>query len=198
MIMKNIVIGLTGTIASGKNTVAKIFRKKGAFVIDADKVGHRVIMPQAKAWHEIIKAFGSKVLNRGGVVNRRKLAAKVFSTPDALKKLNRITHPEMRKIITSEIKLAKLSKIKYVVVNAALLEEMKLLSSVDRVIAVLSDKKNRIKRMLRTGLSRKEALARIKSQRSDKSYRKTADVVIDNNRTMDDLKKKVIKAISKL
>lgn len=196
--MKNIVIGLTGTIASGKNTVAKIFRKKGAFVIDADKVGHRVIMPQAKAWHEIIKAFGSKVLNRGGVVNRRKLAAKVFSTPDALKKLNRITHPEMRKIITSEIKLAKLSKIKYVVVNAALLEEMKLLSSVDRVIAVLSDKKNRIKRMLRTGLSRKEALARIKSQRSDKSYRKTADVVIDNNRTMDDLKKKVIKAISKL
>jgi len=198
LIMKNIVIGLTGTIASGKNTVAKIFRKKGAFVIDADKVGHRVIMPQAKAWHEIIKAFGSKVLNRGGVVNRRKLAAKVFSTPDALKKLNRITHPEMRKIITSEIKLAKLSKIKYVVVNAALLEEMKLLSSVDRVIAVLSDKKNRIKRMLRTGLSRKEALARIKSQRSDKSYRKTADVVIDNNRTMDDLKKKVIKAISKL
>ena len=81
MIMKNIVIGLTGTIASGKNTVAKIFRKKGAFVIDADKVGHRVIMPQAKAWHEIIKAFGSKVLKGGALSTEGNLPRKYFQHP---------------------------------------------------------------------------------------------------------------------
>jgi len=195
---KKIIIGLTGQIASGKNSVAKIFARRGAFVIDADAIGHQVIAPQSKAWHEIVKAFGSKVLNRGGAVNRRKLARIVFSKPGSLKKLGKMTHPEMRKMIRGEIKLAKMSNKKYIVVNAALLEEIKLLSLVDKVIVILASRMIRIKRMLRAGLSRQDALARIRSQRSDPSYRKTADFVIDNNKTIDDLKKKVIKVISKL
>jgi len=195
---KKIIIGLTGPIASGKNTVAKMFTRRGAFVIDADAIGHQVIAPQSKIWHEIVKVFGSKVLNRGGAVNRRKLARIVFSKPSLLKKLDKMTHPEMRKMIRGEIKLAKMSSKKYIIVNAALLEEMKLLSLVDKVIVVLADRGLRVKRLLRAGLSRQEALARIRVQRSDSRYRKTADIVIDNNKKMDDLKKKVIKAISKL
>ena len=196
--IKKIIIGLTGMIASGKNTAAKIFARRGAFVIDADTIGHQVIAPQSKAWHEIVKTFGSKVLNRGGAVNRRKLAGIVFSKPGLLKKLDKITHPEMRRIISAKIKQAKMSNKKYIVINAALLGQMKLLPLVDKVIVIFAPKNVRIRRMLRSGLSRQEALARIRSQRSDQSYRKTADFVIDNNKKLDDLKKKVIKVISKL
>ena len=195
---KNLVIGLTGPIASGKNTVAKMFTKRGAFVIDADAIGHQVIAPQSKIWHEIVKAFGSKVLIRGGAVNRRKLAGIVFSKPGLLKKLDKMTHPEMRRIISAKIKLAKMSDKKHIVVNAAILGEMKLLPLVDKVIVVLAGKNVRIKRMLKSGSSRQEALMRITAQGSDQSYREMADIIIDNNRTIDDLKKKVIKVISKL
>jgi len=195
---KKIIIGLTGPIASGKSMAAKMLARHGAFVIDADVIGHQVIAPQSKAWHEIVKAFGLKVLNRGGAVNRRKLARIVFSRPSSLKKLDKITHPEMRRIISAKIKLAKISDKKHIVVNAALLGEIKLLPLVDKVIVVLAGRNIRIRRMLRSGMSRQEALARIRSQRSDQSYRKTADFVIDNNRTIDGLKKKVVKVISKL
>jgi hypothetical protein len=106
---KKIIIGLTGPIASGKSMAAKMLARHGAFVIDADVIGHQVIAPQSKAWHEIVKAFGLKVLNRGGAVNRRKLARIVFSRPSSLKKLDKITHPEMRRIISAKIKLAKIS-----------------------------------------------------------------------------------------
>jgi len=195
---KKIIIGLTGPIASGKNTAAKMFARRGAFVIDADTIGHEAIAPQSKAWHGIVKIFGSKVLNRGGAVNRRKLARLVFSKPSLLKKLDKITHPEMRRIINAKIKLAKISKKKHIVINAALLGEMKLIPLVDKVFVVLAGKNVRIRRMLRSGMSSQEALARIRSQMSDQSYRKTADIVIDNDKTIDDLKKKVIKVISKL
>jgi len=195
---KKIVIGLTGPIASGKNMVSKMFAKRGAFVIDADTIGHQVIAPQSKAWHEIVKVFGSKVLNRGGIVNRKKLAGIVFSKQGLLKKLDKIAHPEMRRIISAKIKLAKMSKKKHIVVNAALLIEMKLLPLVDKVIVVLAPKNVRIRRMLKSGLSRQEALVRIRAQRSDQSYRKSADIVIGNNKTIFDLKKNVIKVISKL
>jgi dephospho-CoA kinase len=175
-----------------------MFTKRGAFVIDADAIGHQVIAPQSKIWHEIVKAFGSKVLNRGGAVNRRKLARIVFSKPSLLKKLDKMTHPEMRRIISAKIKLAKMSDKKHIVVNAAILGEMKLLPLVDKVIVVLAGKNVRIKRMLKSGSSRQEALMRITAQGSDQSYREMADIIIDNNRTIDDLKKKVIKVISKL
>ena len=194
----NIIIGLTGPIASGKDTVAKMLSRRGAYVIDADKIGHQVIAPQTKAWHEIVKVFGSKVLNRGGVVNRKKLAGSIFSSPAALKRLNRITHPVMRNMISEEISAAKLSNKKYIVINAAILNEMKLLPLVDKVILVLAGKTARIRRLVRSGRSKQEALARIRAQRSDAQYRKIADFVIVNDKSIDDLKQKVKKIISAL
>ena len=195
---KNLVIGLTGPIASGKNTVAKMFARRGAFVIDADTIGHQVIAPQSKAWHEIVKVFGSKVLNRGGAVNRRKLAGIVFSRPGSLKKLDKITHPEMRRMISAKIKLAKMSNKKYIIVNAALLQEMKLLPLVDKVLVVIAGKNSRISRLVKKGRSRQESLAKIHAQKSDAEYKKMADFVIVNDKTIKDLKKKFIKVISKL
>ncbi len=196
--MKSTVIGLTGPIASGKNAAAKIFGRRGAAVIDADDIGHRVIAPQTKAWHEIVKVFGSKVLNRGGAVNRHKLAGIVFSDPAALKRLNRITHPEMRRMIAERVRAAKLLKKRFIVVNAAILEKMKLLPLVDKVIAVLADKRTRIRRLKRAGLPVSDALARMRSQEKDRSYRRIADFAVENNGTIGDLQEKIKRIIAAL
>ena len=196
--MKSMVIGLTGPIASGKNAVARMFSRRASVIIDADRIGHQVMIPQTKVWHEIVKTFGSRVLNRGGAVNRRKLASAAFSNPSALKKLNRITHPEIKKIIISRVKEAKLAKKKFIVINAAVLEKMKLLPLIDKVIVVLADEKKRMGRLQRSGLSRADAAARIRSQEKDPAYRKIADFVITNNGAINDLKKKVKRIISSL
>ncbi len=192
---KRIVIGLTGPIASGKDTVAKILARHGAVIIDADKIGHEVIKPQQKAWHGIVKAFGSKVLNKGGVINRKKLAKIVFSDISALKKLDKITHPEILKTVRRQIRAAKR---KLVVINAAILAEMKLIPLVDKVIVVLAGKNIRLKRLIRSGRSRSDALARIKAQASDAQYRKLGDIVIVNNGTIKGLVKKVNRLITEI
>jgi dephospho-CoA kinase len=104
----------------------------------------------------------------------------------------------MRRIISAKIKLAKMSDKKHIVINAALFEEMKLLPLVDKVIVVLSGKNSRVRRLLKKGRSREESLAKIKAQRSDAEYLKMADIVIVNDKSIEELKKKVIKVISKL
>jgi dephospho-CoA kinase len=196
--VKNIVIGLTGPIASGKNTVAGILGRHGAAIIDADSVGHRAILPQSKAWHGIIKAFGSKVLNRGGAINRKKLAHIVFSNKNALKRLNSITHPEMRKMIREQLRSARLEGKKLIVVNAAILKEMKLLPLVDKVVVVMARKNLRVNRLVRAGLSRSDAIARVNSQIPDPEYRKMADIVIVNDQNTAKLKDKVKRIIASL
>jgi dephospho-CoA kinase len=192
---KKIVIGLTGPIASGKDTVAKMLSRHGAYVINADDVGHRVIEPQSKAWHGIVKTFGVAVLNRGGKVNRKKLGRLVFGSHKLLKKLDAIVHPEMKRIIKKTIKQ---SKKKIVVVNAAVLAEMGLLPLVGKVIVVLASEKARLKRLIKAGLSRADAAARIRSQTGASGYRRIADIVITNDKTLEDLREKVEKIIHEL
>ena len=192
---RKIIIGLTGQIAAGKDVVARILEKCGAYVIDADKIGHQVIEPQKKAWRGIIKTFGSKVLNKGGVINRKKLAKIVFANMESLKKLDSITHPEILRVIRDMIKR---SKAPVVVVNAAILNELKLSSRVDKIIVVLADKKTRLRRLLRIGKSRRDMLARMRSQASEAKYRRLGDIVITNNGTIHQLCVKVMRAIKQI
>jgi len=192
---KKLIIGLTGPIASGKSEVAKILGRHGALVIDADEIGHQIMLPQKKVWHEIVKAFGVKVLNRGGKVNRKKLGRIVFSSKAELGKLDRIMHPEMKNVIG---KMINQSREKIVVVNAAVLKEVGLLPLVDKVIAVLAGRKTRIRRLMKSGLSKSDAVARIRAQAKASNYRRIADVVIENDRSLRDLREKVKSIISKL
>ena len=87
------VIGLTGPIGAGKDEVARILRRRGAYIIDADAVAHTLYETQTPVWHELIRVFGSKVLVRGGKINRKKLGDIVFSDQKRLKELDRIIHP---------------------------------------------------------------------------------------------------------
>ncbi len=190
---KPLIIGLTGPIASGKNEVCKILRRRGAYVVDADKIGHEVMKPQSDVWHNLVKTFGSKILMSGGRVNRRKLGEIVFSNSKLLKKLDRIMHPPMKKEISSLISRLSPQKYKYIVINAAVLKEMDLIPLVDEVWVVLAPKKKRLKWLMKKGLSRQRALARIKSQRSDREYLKIADRVIKNNFSKQKLRDGVLK-----
>ena len=179
------IIGLTGPIGAGKNEVAKILRRRGAYIIEADEIGHKLFIPQSDIWCKIVEAFGSKVLMRGGAINRHKLGQIVFSDPKKLKILNLITHPKIKEEIEVEIK----DKKGVVVINAALPQLFEGL--VDQTIVVVSSKKKRLKRLMKQNLSKSEALKRIKAQISTKEYLELADIIIKNEGTLKQLNSNV-------
>jgi len=197
------IIGLTGPIAAGKDAVTKLFRRRGAVVIDADSLAHQLYSPQTPVWHELVKAFGSKVLLRGGKINRKKLAELVFADKKKLQLLNKLIHPRLKEKIIEIIADCQSLVVsrppeadaplahKLIVINAAVLKEIGLLPIVDRVVVVLAPKETRLKRLLKAGLSRGEASRRIKSQLSQAEYLKMADVVIRNDGTKRELNVKV-------
>ena len=188
------IIGLTGPIASGKDEVAKILRRKRIPVIDADSLAHTLYIPPLPLWHKIVKAFGSKILNRGGRINRKKLGEIVFADPKKLKLLNSLVHPELKKAVIKEIesRASNTERRTPIIVNAAVLKEIGLLSVVDEVWVVMAKKEIRLKRLLKKGLSKKQAQAHMQSQMSKKDYLNVADVVIENEGTKQYLKKQVL------
>lgn len=187
------VIGLTGPVAAGKDEVAKILARNRVVVIDADKLAHTLYSPQLPLWSAIVKEFGSKILKRGGEINRQKLAQLVFADKKQLEKLNRIVHPELKQVVIREIENRKSTiENRTIVVNAAVLAEIGLVDCVDEVWVVLAPKRQRLARLLKAGLKKNEALNRINCQMSEKEYRELADKLVINNSTLKGLKTKVL------
>ena len=91
------ILGLSGSIASGKSTVSKMFVELGAYLIDWDKLGHDVMLPNQSAWKAVVEYFGKEILNEDQTINRPVLGQKVFNKPEELKKLNQLVHPEIYK-----------------------------------------------------------------------------------------------------
>jgi dephospho-CoA kinase len=191
MIQESKVIGLTGPIGAGKDEVVRVLRRRGAFVIDADKVAHTLYSSQNPVWRELVKVFGSRILNRGGMINRKKLAEMVFADKKLLQKLNRIIHPYLKETIMLIAEEQKAVGTALIVINAAVLKEIGLLEYVDEVWAVLASKELRAERLQQAGLSKKEIDQRLNSQLAQKEYLKLADVVIRNNGTLRQLAKQV-------
>jgi len=192
-----LIVGLTGGIVGGKSTVALMFRDLGAKIINADKLGHSVILPHKPAWKKIVKLFGKDVLQNDLTIDREKLGKMVFANQIFLKKLNEITHPEITRLIKKEINLAK-NKIhnqeKVLIIDAALIYEAKIDGFMDKIIVVYIDKDEQISRLIkRNNLPKNEALQRIRSQIPMKKKAKIADYVIDNSNSLDKTKKQVEK-----
>lgn len=149
-------------------------------------------VPQSPVWREIVKTFGSKILKRGGEINRKKLGAMAFSDRRKLQELNGIVHPclqeEIKKIVESRKQKAE---HRIVVINAAVLKEMGLVDAVDEVWVVTAPKEQRIKRLVRAGLSRKEAEKRMRMQLPQAEYLAIADVVIKNDATLRQLDRQI-------
>ena len=156
-----LIVGLTGGIVSGKSTVASMFRDLGAKIIDADRLGHSVILPHKPAWKKIVKLFGEDISKNDLTINREKLGKIVFANQVLLKKLNEITHPEIIKLIKKEIDLAR-DKIpnqeKLFVIDGALIYETKIDRLMDKIIVVYIEEDEQIKRLIkRNNLSKDEA-----------------------------------------
>ena len=193
-------IGLTGGIGSGKSTVSQLLGELGAFVIDADKVGHEIYLPGKEAWKQVTAAFGQDILASDQNIDRKKLGAIVFGSDDARKKLNSIVHPLMFKDIDLRIKEKRADGFtKPIVVEAAILIEANWLPLADEVWLIVTNKNAVIERVAsQRGLSAKDTEARIASQLSDTERRKYATLVIENDGSLEDLKKKVQAAWSRI
>ncbi len=184
-------IGLTGGIASGKSTVSSILRGLGARVIDADAISKWVTRPGTAAWRELVDAFGADVLNPDRTVNRRKLGSKVFNDPEALKRLNAITHPRTIGAIKKEIARSEKSD-RVVVIDAPLLIESGMTDMVDQVWVVSVDRETQVHRLMeRDHFSQQEAESRMRAQLPLDVKKKYADHVIDNSGSFDKTKAEI-------
>ena len=192
-----LIVGLTGGIVGGKSTVALMFKDLGAKIVDADKLGHSVILPHRPAWEKITRLYGKDILRNDLTIDRKQLSKIVFTNQTLLKKLNEITHPEIIKLIKKEINLAKNkthSQEKILIIDAALIYEAKIDRLMDKIVVVYIDENEQIKRLIkRNNLSKDEALQRIKSQMPMKEKAEMADYVIDNSSSLDETKKQVEK-----
>lgn len=179
-----IVVGLTGGIAAGKSTVARELARRGARVIDADKLGHRAYEPGTQAHREVIAAFGPEVRAADGTIDRAALGARVFGKPAELKRLTDIVWPEIRRLAQAEIAAIRRADPQAVaVLEAAVLFEAGWEPLVDEIWVVVVERPVAVERAVaRGGLSAAQVEARIDAQLSNEERRKRARVVLDNSR----------------
>ncbi|MCL6616945.1 MAG: dephospho-CoA kinase, partial [Anoxybacillus ayderensis] len=153
-----LTIGLTGGIASGKSTVAAMFRDLHIPVIDADEIAHRVTAINGEAYKPIVEAFGRDILDANGAIDRRKLGTIVFDDEQKRKQLNAIVHPLVRKHMLQQKEQYAKQKEKAVVLDIPLLFESKLEHLVDRILVVYVDEQTQLHRLCeRNGFSVEEA-----------------------------------------
>ena len=188
-----VLIGLTGGVATGKSTVAKMFQRCGAVVIDADELARDVVQPGKPAWREIVRRFGTSVLNSDKTINRQALGQIVFQNRTKLRQLERIIHPRVAREQARLTGQAAREDPKAVVVyDVPLLFEAGIDKRVDKIIVVSADQKSQISRLKRRdGLSRAEALRRIRSQMPLSTKRRGADYVLGGTKESRSLAKSV-------
>lgn len=186
------LIGLTGGIACGKSTVLAMLAALGARTIDADRVTHRVQQPGTETYKQIVQAFGPKILVApGGLIDRRKLGALVFSDPAALKRLEQIVHPAVHQEIHNFLEgVGKAggygTRLRPIERPVAVIDAIKLIEAgwtkdCDQVWVVTCPPEQQIERLMSTrGLSEAEARQRVEAQPPQQSRLAHATVVIDN------------------
>lgn len=186
------VIGLTGGIGSGKTTVSQYMAELGARIIDADKVAHEVFNPNTEGWRKIIDAFGKEILTPGGEIDRKKLGEIVFNNPQALSQLNQIVHPQAYNLVKSRLEDYRQQGVDVVVLEVILLIEANWAHLADEVWVTVASEDIVVKRLKeQRGLSEEEIMARIRSQTPSEERIKNADVVINNDGDIEEVKAKV-------
>jgi dephospho-CoA kinase len=186
------IIGLTGGIASGKSSVARILAARGIPVIDADQLARQVVVPGSPALAEIVLRFGSSVLTADGSLNRAALAGIVFSDPESRRDLEAITHPAIRQRAEEELSALRRAGTPMAVYMAPLLIEAGLSDRVDDIWVVYADRETQIRRVMeRDGSTRQEAEARLAAQMPMEEKVRHGRVVIDNRGTLEELQRQV-------
>lgn len=174
------LVALTGKTGAGKSTVSEYLRSKGAFVIDGDVVARDVLKTDFSLLPELKRLFGNDI-ELNGVLDRKKLAQKAFSTPENTKLLNSVFHPSVNKKIDELVQNA-FSEYDIVIVDAAAVIESGYSEKCDALIAVTAPFDVRLERIkMRDGISESDALVRMNAQKDDLFYTKNADFVIVND-----------------
>ena len=188
------IIGLTGSIGTGKTQVSIILEELGAAVINADLLGHEVYRPDTEGWKEVVEYFGEKVLTASGEIDRKALGGIVFSDPASLERLNSITHPRIYELIEDRVAELKEQGRGAAVVEAALLIEAGWTPIADEVWVTISDEDAIVTRLMsRNNMSEEAIRARIHSQMAQAERIGHADVIIENSGNLDELQEQVRK-----
>jgi len=182
------LLGLTGSIASGKSTVAEMFRQLGAAVVDADALAREVVEPGSPALGEVVALFGEDILNQQGQLDREQVGKRVFADAEARKRLEEILHPAIRELSIQRLAELRASGVPLIVYEAPLLFEAGAEKRVDAVAVVTVPEQEQLRRLVeRNGFTRQEARARVDSQMSQEEKVSRADYVIDNGGSRESL-----------
>lgn len=186
------IIGLTGSIASGKSTVANMLRKYGLPIVDADLVARIVVEPGTPTLQKIVEAFGEEALTEDGAMNRQKIGSLIFHDEAKRKELNSIIHPAIRQEMLRQRDEHVENGAETVIMDIPLLFESKLQHFVDKILVVSVTEETQLKRLMeRNLLSEDEAKARISTQLPISVKEQGADAVIRNNGTIEETEKQL-------
>lgn len=187
-----IVAGLTGSVASGKSTVSRMFEALGAYVIDWDVLAREVVWPYQTAWNSIVDYFGAGILNGDMTLNREKLGKIVFADPEKLEVLNRITHPAVIEADEERVEeIGRNDPDAIVLKDIPLLFEIGYQANVDKTIVVNVGEENQLRRMIDRGFDPAEAQKRISAQMPLSEKIELADFVIQNDGSLVETEKQV-------
>ena len=176
-----VIVGLTGGLGAGKTTIASLFRDCGARIIDADQLAREVVKPSKPAWKDIKKQFGGSVFHEDQTLNRQALAHIVFQDSQQLKKLQEIIHPRVAREQATRTKfIAETDPHAVIIYDAALLIEANAYQRMNHIIVVKADRTTQISRVCqRDGLTKTQALRRMKQQMPVRQKLQYADTVLD-------------------
>lgn len=187
-----IVIGLTGGIGTGKSTVSQMLASLGAVIIDADKLGHQALQSSSPIRHELVAAFGQRILKPDGQIDRARLGEIVFNDPRALKRIDEIMHPALFRTVETMLAEYRRKGEKVAVVEAAALIEAKWMSLMDEIWVTTAPERTVVGRLReRSGLSEEQTLSRIRSQITQAERQKYASVVINTDCSLDEVRRQV-------
>lgn len=190
------ILGLTGGIASGKSTASRIFREMGYEVYDADTIAHETLKKEL-CKKVIENEFGKTILDEKGEINRKYLREIVFRDREKLKKLNSIIHPIVIKEFENIKKNIDYKKI--IIFDIPLLFETKLEYLCDKIVLIFTDRETQIQRIIsRDKISRELAQKMIDSQETLESKKMKSDYIIDNSRSILELKNEIILILEKI
>jgi dephospho-CoA kinase len=186
------VVGLTGGIASGKSTVARMFGDLGVPLVDADALAREIVERGSPGLACIVERFGAEILLEDGALDRRRLARVVFEDPRAREDLNAITHPLIAAKGAERIRALQSTAAQYIVYEAALLVEGGSYKAFSALIVVAVEPVTQLARLMaRDGSTEEEARARISSQLPLARKIEVADYVIRNETTLEALREQV-------
>jgi dephospho-CoA kinase len=186
-----LLVGLTGGIGTGKSTVARMLEKRGAVVFDADVLARQAVAPGTPGFDQVVERFGPNVLAPGGGLDREALASIVFSDPAARRDLEGIVHPEVRRMFAEGCEEYRDSD-RVVVFSAPLLVETGMHTAFDLLIVVSAPVATQIERLMRDrGMAERDVQARIAVQLPVEAKAEVADILVDNEGTLEDLERRV-------